>query len=183
MDSGVVIATAVPFGASRMIPQCIVQVPAFATVAGQEQSARQGPRPEPAGLIRAAGDERPDQRHTRAIHRIRHGRKGGCRQFPPRSALIVGTVHLYAEMAQIQGGVEAAVAAVPQHCGYRITDKGHSSGDPFPAFQPIFQQPLAGRHVEPLRHLILPTVPETRKPRRHRRPGRSVDPGRRSAAH
>src|SRR3546814_5056555 len=73
MDAGLVVTAAEPVGAGRLVPQRLDQAPGGAAVGGAEQPAGDGAGPQHAGLVMAAGLDRPDERGAGRCLSLRRG--------------------------------------------------------------------------------------------------------------
>src|SRR5262249_45889761 len=121
MDAGQVGAAAVPLLAERMVPQRAHHVPALAVIGRAEEAARQRAAPDDAGLVGAAGRERPDARQApaeRAAPEIEFFVAFRLRRIDRRGDLFPTiarrAVQLDAEMAVVERRVTPAVAMVDE---------------------------------------------------------------------
>ena len=133
VNAGMIGAAAEPLLAPRIVPQRPVERPRLAAVIGTEQPARQGAAPDHAGLVRAAGRERPDQLQRplgrRAFHRrlrrVAFGLVGILRRrhLVPRGAAVRRSLQLDAEVAVVQRGEQVAVPRVVHRQRDVVTEK------------------------------------------------------------
>ena len=130
MQAGQIGAATHPHLALGVIPQRAHHLPDSAVVARPEQSAGQRAAPDHAGLVRAAGHQRPDARrapgqrpapHVVLLEALGLRRIGRCRDLLPT----VGgrAMHLDAEMAVVERGIVPAVARIGQRQGDVVAEE------------------------------------------------------------
>ena len=91
--------------------------PARAAIIGAKQPGRDRAGPDPSGLVRPAGRDRPDLEERGRAGRV--GRKSRRRDLAPGAAAVVGAVQLRAEVAVLERRIDRAVARVVQHRRHR----------------------------------------------------------------
>src|SRR5712691_6490776 len=139
MDARLLGAAPHPLLALGMIPQRARHLPALPVIGRAEQAARQRSTPEDAGLVGAAGRERPDARgapvdrpapHVVLLVAVRLGRVSGGRHLLP--AVRGRAVELDAEMAVIERRIGPPVPTVGQREGDVVTQEIDGCDLPLP---------------------------------------------------
>ena len=163
MNAGEIGAAAEPFLALLVVPQRAHELPARPAVGRAKEPAGNGAAPEDAGLLSAAGFERPDL-HCRPRDRLAPGvgvgRAFGLFRIGRRRALLPGAVgrrpvHLDAEVAVIESGVEAVIALIRQHHRDMVGEKVGARDAParrLGAAALQREQALAGCHKDAIAH-------------------------------
>ena len=130
MDARQVGAAAHPLLALGMIPERADHLPALPVIGRAEQAARQRAAPDDAGLVGAAGRERPDARrapverpapHVVLLVAFRLRRIGGSGDLLP--AVRGRAVQLDAEVAMIERRIAPPVAPVGQREGDVVAEE------------------------------------------------------------
>src|SRR6185369_314719 len=155
VDAGVVVAAAEPFAPFAAVPQVFDQPPARAAVVGAEEAAGDGAGPDSAGLVCPAGGEAPDQLEVPGrgvVAAIGLGRVRGCGELLPGGACVVAAMQLAAEVAEVEGGVDRAVARIDEHLAHRIAEEVGAPGLPAAGAPAPLQQALAGCDPEGVGH-------------------------------
>src|SRR6516165_10389084 len=130
MDTGQIRAAAHPLLALGVIPERADHVPALPAIARAEEPARQRSTPNDAGLVAAAGLERPDARRApieRPAPHVMLFVAVGFRRIGRRSDLLPPvrrrTVKLDAEMTVVECRIAPPVATVAQREGDIVAEK------------------------------------------------------------
>jgi hypothetical protein len=150
VDPGFIVTTAEPFRALGHVPKRADLLPRATAIVGAEQTGRKRTGPQPAGLVRATGFERPDLKQHGLASSI--GRKCRRWQFDPGFPVVVRAMQLAAEMPVLEHGVNCAVAFVMKRRSHRNAGKICPRDRPFPVFAHKRDDALSGRYQHPLSH-------------------------------
>ncbi|MCY1424715.1 hypothetical protein D9M71_404750 [compost metagenome] len=162
MDARPVVAATEPAGALGTVPQRTVQLPAVAAVGAAEQPAGNGPGPEHAGLVHPAGLQAPDLLEApgrlRGVAFLRLGQRLGLRRIGRHGAFLPVlpcplAPQLDAEVAEVERGIQAAVARVGQQHAHRFAEEIPARLAPAVVRAALeSEQPLAGAHQQSIVH-------------------------------
>src|SRR5207248_42993 len=145
VDSRVVVAAAEPLGTLGPPPEALDQGPGLAAVLRAKQPAGNRAGPERA---LAAGLQAPDlDELPRCLLAVGLRRIGRHRDLLPALAAVRGAAQLDAEVAEVERGVEHAVAGVGQHHRDRVAEEMRP---PRLARGIEDEQALAGRYQQSL---------------------------------
>src|SRR5262245_24053608 len=159
MDTGQVRAAPHPLLALGMVPERADHVPALPAIARAEEPARQRSAPDDAGLVAAAGLERPDARraptdrpapHVVLLVALRFGRIGRRSDLLP--SIRCRAVKLDAEMTVVECRITPPVATVAEREGDIVSQKFDPRDLPLLRLARDRQQTFAGRNENRIAH-------------------------------